>query len=284
MRSIHVENMSEQNLGDVLEICSRAIEIPFHDRFDRMLHRKSVEVTRRWFIDILEEQGSCAKIAYLDGKPVAQIQFCPEGAIPYIHNPREGVVDILCILNSSPEARRRGAATALLKDLVNECYTGLSCLGGKPCSFMVTRPFASEAIPQLTSLCEKSGFRQGHKEMFLEIKGEYVPREIPEYHPLPEDLDRTIIFYNPACEWGHFYAFKIEEIIRGIDPDHPVEIINIWEKPEGYAKRGLQRMTAGRAIVRGHVVSGAVIWTDREAFRREMEEAMRQRESNHIRS
>jgi len=111
--------------------------------------------------------------------------------------------------------------------------------------------------------------------MFLEISGGYVPRDIPEYHLLPADLDRTIILYNPACEWGSFYAFKVEEIIQSMYPGHPVEVYNIWENPEEYLKRSLQRVTAGRAIVNGQVISGGIFWTDRGAFLREVEDAMK---------
>ncbi len=272
---LRVENISNENLDDVFKICACAFEICPQNEFDCLLYKNGMEVRRRWLIDMLDQQGPCAKIAYLDGKPVAQIQFCPEETIPYINNPRKDVVNIICTYNPIPEAQRKGAATALVKALVDECNSGLDCLGGKPCRFVVTQPFPIVGRLSLTEFYKKNGFRQGHKEMFLEIKGEYVPRDIPDYNPLLGDLDRTIILYNPACEWGYFYAFKVEELIQGIDPDHPVEVYNIWENPEEYMKRSLQRVTAGRAIVKGQVISGGIFWTDREAFRHEVEEALR---------
>ena len=224
---------------------------------------------------MFEQQGPCAKIAYLDGRPVAQIVFCPEEMIPYIRDPRKYVVNIVCTYSPFPEAQRKGVATALVKNLLEECDSGLSCLGGRPCRFVVTLSFPQEGKLSLTEFYKKNGFRQGHKEMFLEIKEEYVPREIPEYSPLLGDLDKTIILYNPACEWGYFYASKVEELIQEMDPDHPVEIYNIWERPEEYMKRSLHRVTAGRAIVKAQVIGGGIFWTDREAFRREVEEALR---------
>ena len=275
IRLLKVTNISKENLDDVFKICVRAFEICSHNKFDCRLYKKGMEVRRRWLIDMLEQHGPCAKIAYLDGRPVAQIEFCPEEAIPYIRDPRMDVVDILCIYSPFPEAQRKGVATTLVKDLVDECDSGWSCLGGRSCRFVVTLPFPSEGKLSLPKFYEKCGFRQGHKEMFLEIKGKYVLRDIPEYHPLPGDLDRTTILYNPACEWGYFYASKVEELIQEMDPDHPVEIYNIWERPEEYMKRSLHRVTAGRAIVKGQVISGGIFWTDREAFRREVEEALR---------
>ena len=263
-----MENLSEENLEDVFKICS-------HDRFDGLLHEKGMEVRKRWLMDMLEKHGPCAKIAYLDERPVAQIQFYPEETMPYIHDPRKDVVNLQCIYSPFPETQRKGAGATLMKALMDECHTGLDCLGGKPCSFVVTRPFPHEGDISFSEFYEKYGFRQGHQEMFLEIKGEYVPREIPEYRPLPEDRGKVIILYNPACEWGYFAAFKVKELLQDIDLNLPVEIFNIWERPEGYMKRPIQRVISARVIANAHLIKGVSFWTDREAFRREVEEALR---------
>jgi GNAT superfamily N-acetyltransferase len=275
MCSIQVKSVSEQNLGDLFEICPHAFEISPHSKNDFLLHKKGMEVKKRWLIDKLAQQGLCAKIAYLDGNPVAQIQFYPEEMVPYISEPRKDVVGIICIYSPIPEAQRKGAASALVKSLVDECHSRLDFLDGKPCSFVVTLPFPRLEKQLLTEFYEKCGFKQGQGEMFYEIKGEYIAKETTKFHSLPGDLDRTIILYNPACEWGYFYAYKVEEIIKKIDPDHPIEIFNIWKQPESYQKRYLQRVTAGQAIVKGLVISGGIFWTDREAFHREVEEALR---------
>jgi len=273
---LEIANISKENLEDVFKICASAFEIYPHNKIDCRLYKKGVEARRRWIIDMLGQHGPCAKIAYLDGSPVAQIVFCPEETIPFIRDPRKDVVSILCVYSPFPETQRKGVASALLKNLVDECKTGLRCMGGRPCHFAVTMPFSTMGRQSLIELHKKNGFRQGHKEMFLEIKGKYVPRDIPEYHPLPGDLDRTVILYTPACEWGYFYAFKIEEFIKKMDSGHSLEVYNIWERPEEYIKRSLQKVTAGRSIVKGHVTSGGIFWTDRESFLREVEEALRE--------
>lgn len=265
---LRVEDISEENLEDVFKICS-------HNRFDGPLHKKGIEVRRRWLIDMLKKHGTCTKIAYIDGRPVAQIQFYPEETIPYIRDPRKDVVNLQCIYNPFPEAQRKGAGTALMKALVDECHTGLNCLGGRPCSFVVTRPFPHEGDLPLSEFYKKFGFRQGHQEMFLEINREYVQRETPEYHPLPEDLGRAIILYNSNCEWGYFFAFKVKELLQGIDPGLPLELFNNWERPEAFMKRSIDRVTSGRTIVNSQLVKSGVFWTDREAFRRLVKESLK---------
>ena len=262
-----MENLSEENLEDVFKICSR-------NRFNGPFHRKGMEVRKHWLLDMLEKSGPCVKIAYLDGRPVAQIVFYPEDTIPYISDPREDVVHLQCIYNPFPEAQRRGVGAALMKALVDECKSGLSSLGGRLCSFLVTRPFAHEGDLPLSEFYEKYDFRQGSQEMFLEIEGKYVDRGTPEYRPLPEDRGKIIVLYNPACEWGTFLAYKVEEISKEIDPDLPVEIFNIWEKPEAFMKRPIDRVTSGRVIANAKLLEGGLFWSDQNAFRRVLKEAL----------
>ena len=194
MKSIRVENVSKQNLEDLFKICKCAFKISPLNKSDYLLYKKSEEARKQWVTNILEQQGSCAKIAYLDGNPVAQIVFCPEETIPFINNPRKDVIDILCIYNPFPEARRKGAAAALIKDLLDECNSGLSCLSGKRCKFVVTLPFPTEGNIALPRFYERCCFRQGHNEMYHEIENKYIAKEIPEHHILDRDLDKTIIY------------------------------------------------------------------------------------------
>jgi hypothetical protein len=267
---MRLEDVSEENLDDLFEICSgyRA----FAPRDDPVLG-EGIEIKRRLLLDMLDRHGSCAKIAYMDGKPVAQILFIPEETMPYISDPRRDVIHLKCIYSPFPGTQRRGAGGALMRDLVDECETGLSCLGGRPCSFLVTRLFAHEGDLSLSEFYGKYGFMEGPQEMFLEIKREYVPREASGYQPLPEDLDKTIILYNPLCEWGCFAAHKIKELIQGLYPDLPVKTFNIWERPEEYMKRPLQRATSARVIVNTQL-NTINFWTNREAFLRNVKEIL----------
>ncbi len=189
-----IEDVSEENLEDVLKVCACAFEICPHNKSGHLLYKKGMEARRRWLIDMLEHHGTCAKIAYLNGNPVAQIQFCPEETIPYVSDPRKDVVSIICTYSPFPEAQRKGVATALVKSLLEECDSGLSCMGGVPCRFVVTLPFPPDGKPSLTDFYIKNGFRHGFKETFLEIKGDYTPRVIPEYRPLPGDLRQDDYF------------------------------------------------------------------------------------------
>ena len=269
---LRVENISEENLDDVFRICSW--DRAFAPNDDPVLERGR-EIRRRWLLDMLEQHGPCTKIAYLDGRSVAQIVFYPEEAIPYIDDLRKDVVYLQCIYNPFPEAQRRGVGAALMKDLMDECRSGLSSLGGRTCSFLVTKPFPHEGDLPLSEFYEKFGFRRGSQEMFFEIGGKYVEREIREYRPLAEDRGRIIVLFNPACEWGPYLAFKVEELGHEIDPDLPVETFNIWERPEAFTMRPLKKVISGHVIANTILIEGSVFWADQNAFRQELEKALR---------
>ena len=269
---LRVEDISDENLEDVFKICSWNRAFALND--DPVLERGR-EIKRRWLLDMLERHGPCAKIAYLDGTPVAQIVFYPEEAIPYIDDPRKDAVHLQCIYNPFPKARRRAVGATLMKDLMDECRSGLSFLGGRPCSFLVTKPFPHEGDLPLDEFYEKFGFRRGSQEMFLEIVGKYVERETRDYRPFAEDRGRIIVIFNPACEWGPYLAFKVEELSHEIDPDLPVETFNIWESPEAFTMRHLKRVISGHVIANTMLIEGSVFWADKNAFRQELEKALR---------
>jgi len=272
---LRIEDVSEENIEDVLKICSG--NRPFAPEDDPIL-QKGRELKRHWLLGMLERHGPCAKIAYSDDKPVAQVLFYPEETMPYLHNPRKDVIYLKCIFNAFPEAQRKGVGVALLKALINECHTGLDCLGGRPCRFVVTLPFAHEGADlTLGEFYSKCGFKKAYREMLLEVKGKYVPRETPEYHPLPEDRGSVVVAYNPDCEWGYFRVTTTKDIFQGRHPDLPIEIFNSWEKPERYRKRGGAwiRFTGGILVNAKILRNASVFWTDRNAFIKNVEEALR---------
>jgi GNAT superfamily N-acetyltransferase len=268
---VSIEDISPDNLDDMFRICSW--DRAFAPNDDPVL-KEGKEVRRQWLLDMLERHGPCVKIAYLEGRPVALIVFYPEEAVPYVADPRMDVVHLQCIYNPLLKDQRRGIGAALMKDLVDDCRSGLKILGGRPCSFLVTRPFPHEGDLPLSEFYEKYGFKQGSQEMFLEIGGKYVERETREYSPLAEDRGRIIVLYNPACEWGYFLAHKVEIIVHEMDPDLPVQIFNIWEKPEAFMKRPLKRVTSGQVIVNAKFLQGSLFWTDQNTFRREVVKAL----------
>ena len=134
-------------------------------------------------------------------------------------------------------------------------------------SFIVADPFNTGEGVSLEGFYERSGFEKADGEMYLEITGKYRPREKPMYEPLPEDRGRVLMFYDSACEWGYPFAVRVRDLLKEIDPDLLVELIDKWRQPEEYMRRGNETL-----IVNATVITS--LWTEREAFRREVEQAL----------
>ena len=88
-----------------------------------------------------------------------------------------------------------------------------------------------------------------------------------EYRPLSEDKGRVVIFYDPICEFSYPFAVKVKEFLLEIDPGLQVDLIDQWRQPEESIKRGNRLL-----IVNAKLITS--FWTQREAFRREVEQAL----------
>ena len=269
---MRIEDISEKNYEDVFSICSNnRVFAPMDDP----ILDKGREIKRNWILEVLEKYGSCTKIAYLDNTPVAQILFYPEEIIPFNHQPRKDVIHLQCIFNPYTKAQRKGVGDALMKSLIEDCHKGIGCLGGRPCSFIVTKTFPHEGDLPLDMFYSKYGFKHGNQEMYLEVTKEYVPREILENRRLPDDYGKAINFYNPTCEWGYFYAVKVKELLNEMEPNLSVRILSLWEQPEEYIIRSHKQQIAARTFINTEEPNPFLFWIDKNAFRREAEKALK---------
>lgn len=257
---IQVEEVMEENLDDVFKVCS-------HSRLRDPLQRRGMEIKRRWLLEMLNHYGGCTKVAYLDGGPVAQLLYYPEEAIPYVENPRRDVIHLHCVYNLFPEARGKGVASALIRDLLEEAERGMEMLQGRRCRFIVAKPFnTGEGIP-LEAFYASKGFHWGVGEMYLEISASYETRKLGEYRPLSEDEGRALIFYSPLCEYSYPFAHRVREIIWEVKPDLPITLIDMWRQPEEASKRYGEEIIVNARPIRAW-------WGDREGFKEEVMRAL----------
>lgn len=228
---IRIENLQDSNIEDLIYVCSSKSGDPFH--------QQGIKLKRLWLHKMLDKYGSCAKIAYYNGKPAAQILYYPEEADIAKEFRREGVLIINCVYNPTPEAQKIGIATELLQKVIQDVKMKKSCLGKKPCKFILAKAFNTGELLPLPEFYRKNGFLPtGERRMlYLPIEGGYEPAPKAEYEPLEEDKDRAIIFYSPTCQFSYTFAKRIEEIIREVLPYIKIEMIDEWEKPEESIKR-----------------------------------------------
>jgi GNAT superfamily N-acetyltransferase len=257
---ITIKDIDASNIDDVFRVCS-------HSRLEDPLQKRGMEIKRSWLTRMLEKHGSCTKIAYLDGRPVAQILYYPETADPTVAEPRGGVMAIRCTYNPFRETQKKGVSSRLLGSVLKECRDGPESLGGRPARFAVAQAFETGEGTSLVAFYASKGFQQGEGEMYLELSGGYELRKPARYEPLPEDRGRALVFYEPICEWSIGSTVKIEELLNEIAPALPVTTINSWENPQESTRRGRQQL-----IVNATPITST--WRDREAFTTEVKQAL----------
>ena len=256
MGEITVRDVTEASIEDVFRVCS-------HSKLDDPLQNEGIKIRRHWIHEMLRKYGSCVKIAYLDEKPVAHLMFYTEEAAEYLPAPRRGVVLLRCVYNPFEEARGKGASTALLKDLIEECRNDPPYLKGVPCDFIASEPFNTGEGTPMEKFYASNGFTRRGDEMIYEVKGRYVPPVRPVWNPAHANKDAATIIYNPTCEWSYASAIRVSDVIHSIYPDLPVWLIDQWQKPEtslSLANKWL--IVKGTPIVNG--------LRNREAFDREV--------------
>jgi len=261
---IEVKDLSQDNLNDIFQVCkgvADAFNIPEND-----FVIKGKEKRIKWLKSMLNEYGPCTKIAYIDGKPVAQLLYYPEKAMRYIKNRRENVIHIQCIVSPFPETQRLGVGSALLSKLIDECRQGIEILDWEKCSYLVAYPFPSVIGIPFSEFYFKMGFNQGEDEYYKEISSRYYPRKKEEYIPLIEDKDKVILFYNPTCEFGFYYVNAVKKVLEENFENLPVKIFNVWEDYEEYLKRPQQTIVVGRATVNQQTVNDFLFWEDVDAW------------------
>jgi len=133
---VEIRDITEANLSDIPESCRACIYWEFPEEFDKAKEEKAEtqkrlefeKKKREWFVQTLKEFGTCGKIAYYSGKPVAFAQFAPSQRLPntshYESQPvgklEEGVVFISCLYIADNMLRGKGFGEALLKNIIED--------------------------------------------------------------------------------------------------------------------------------------------------------------------
>jgi GNAT superfamily N-acetyltransferase len=221
-------------MDDLICICSAR-------RLSDPIHQQGIRLKKQWLREMLRKYGSVAKIAYYEDTPAAQILYYPEEAeLPKPHK-RENIIVINCIYNPTSRAQKLGLGTGLLQNLIQDVKHGKSCLGNKPCRFLLAKAFKTGEFLAMSEFYEKNGFvpaSEGENKLYFPVAGKYEPSlSLGNYEPLPEDKGKAIIFYSPICQFGYPFAQRTAELIREAAPHITIQIINEWEKPEDSMRR-----------------------------------------------
>lgn len=230
---LEIRNVEYGNLSDFVRVCTPTVK-------DKAFSR-GIKERIAWCKDLLDRFGYVGKIAYVDGKAVAQLQYYPDEADP-LGSGRQDIMVLHCVYNPNPQYQRKGIARKLVESLIEE-------LKRKPLfRYIVSYAFETGEYFSQREFLLRMGFKPLNGEsVYYSLSGEelkgYVPFSLwrgsrEKYVPISEDVGRALIFYSPACQFGYVFALRTAEELRKLASEIPVVLVNYWKKPEELKRRG----------------------------------------------
>ncbi len=82
---------------------------------------RTITMTKNWLRKVFAKFGSCVKIAYVDGKPVAMVQYAPMDILPHVDGPdAHKTIIIHCIFVPDKEYAGKGIAKKLMDSVIED--------------------------------------------------------------------------------------------------------------------------------------------------------------------
>lgn len=133
---VDIEDITEANLKDIPAACRGCVYWECPAEFDQAKKENSIaqrqaefqQKKHDWFVKTKNEFGTCGKIVYYEGEPVAYAQYAHVDFLPntsayksaIVGKREQGVVFISCLYVSDKPMRRKGLGASLLKAVVEE--------------------------------------------------------------------------------------------------------------------------------------------------------------------
>jgi len=266
MEEIKIKDAAKENIEDLCQIC-----IPLTKKEDPDWI-KGAEEKKKWAIEMLQKWGPFAKLAYEGDIPVGMIQYRPI--------PEERIVFIDCIYVPWDKYWRKGIATSLLSNLMEDVKKPLSWFDNSRPLALVTKTFPAEAPGQYSArkFFGNKGFKQIGEDpdyLYYPLEAGFVYQPIlkkeVEYIPQEEDRGKVLIICGPnGCPATYPYFLKrMERYIREVDPEIPILWFDESQEPEEVKGRNVG---VGDCIVNAKYIKSSVL--DKEKFLKEIREAL----------
>lgn len=130
---IDIVDIRKSNLADIPESCRGCVYWEFPSDFEKgkndTQRKAEFEIKKReWFEKTLEEFGTCGKIVYHEGVPVAYAQYAPSARLPNINEYQskdvgkveEGVVFLSCLYVADETLRDKHIGETLLQNVIED--------------------------------------------------------------------------------------------------------------------------------------------------------------------
>jgi len=158
---IEIKDITPENVDDLVGPgCAPRWDNPNHAQTLKEGGLKKKE----WVRKALQRFGCCAKVAYLEDKPVGFIEFYPMGIFPLLPKRDKRTILITCILVSDKNLQKKGIGTQLVQALINDLkHRPLTCLNSEKAEEIAIGSWGChaglpESLPRFRNFFFRNGF------------------------------------------------------------------------------------------------------------------------------
>jgi len=157
---IEIREVTDGNIDDLVGLCAPRWE----DERHASTLKEGGSKKREWVKKALGRFGVCAKVAYLEGKPVGFIEFYPMHAFPLLPGRDKRTVMITCIFIPNKTVQNTGVGSKLLQSLIQDLkQRPLKIFKGKTAEEIAIGSWGChtgfpEALPRFRKFFFKNGF------------------------------------------------------------------------------------------------------------------------------
>lgn len=262
MKKPEIRDVNLENADDLISLC-----IP-SDRKDDPLLIKGVKAKKKWATRAIEKDGSIAKLAYLNSRPV--------GLIQYRSDLEKRLVEIGCIFVPEKEHQKKGIGKSLLKALIEDVKKHKLVFGDDIPLALVTYAFEVPGWYPQHEFYQRMGFKRVKEDdpflLYYPLKKGYVHVSKEEgFVPQDEDKGMALVFLSPSCPSSIYFSEKIKESIREVAHNIPIRTIDTFWELEEVMKRG----KPPACVVNGKPIE--TFFMDKENFQEEVKQALEER-------
>ena len=239
MLKIKVVDVSCENVDDAISVCP-----PTRAKLRSDVNvEKGLEIRRKWLLDLYRDVGPCAKIAYVDNKPVGMIQHSPLHKVPYFKTKRKDVLYIHCIYVKR-NVRNCGIGSSLFKSLISDMERPSKLFEWRQCRMLSTTARERYGFTQVSYFKTKGFIETGGNVDAglvypLSKTGVKESLDIPRSEPVSIQEQGVKIFFNPSCHMCKYMNENIKANIREVNATIEIEECNLWTHSEEAIRRGI---------------------------------------------
>jgi predicted metallopeptidase len=159
---IEIKDVTEQNIDDLVRLCAPIFE---DERHAQTLKEGGLR-KHEWIKKALKKFDTCAKVAYVEGRPSGFVEFYPMSAFPMLPERDKRTIMITCVFIPDKTLQKMGIGSKLVKALIDDLkHVPLTSFGGKKAEEVAVGSWgchagSPESMPRFQNFFFKNSFKK----------------------------------------------------------------------------------------------------------------------------